>query len=121
MFRRTHLKRVSSTEFLAHKGSEAIYTQLGVKDMYRLPGVSDFDATHYYHHPDRYESIFQPYTQTAHIMPNGIYWDKRIPVFFTKEEMKRDNFTMVMRKAPVIYSGDCSANSQIYLAEKYYP
>ncbi len=88
------IKRVSSTEFLAHKGSEAIYTQLGVKDMYLLPGVSDFDATHYYQHPDRYESIFQPYTQTANIMLNGIYWDKRIPVFFTKEDMKRDNFTI---------------------------
>ncbi|MDJ0572261.1 MAG: hypothetical protein QNJ53_24900, partial [Pleurocapsa sp. MO_192.B19] len=62
------------------------------KDMYRKSGEASFDETHYYQHPEQYESIFKPYTHTANIMLNGIYWDRRIPVFFSKEDMKRKDF-----------------------------
>ncbi|MDJ0593840.1 MAG: NAD(P)-dependent oxidoreductase [Pleurocapsa sp. MO_226.B13] len=88
------IKRVSPQAFLEHNFKEPVYTQLTVKDMYRKAGSASFDETHYYQHPEQYESIFEPYTHTANIMLNGIYWDKRIPVFFTKEDMKRKDFTI---------------------------
>ncbi len=88
------IKRVSPQAFLEHNFKEPVYTQLTVKDMYRKAGEASFDETHYYQHPEQYESIFEPYTHTANIMLNGIYWDKRIPVFFTKEDMKRKDFTI---------------------------
>ncbi len=88
------IKRISPQAFLEKNFLEPVYTQLTVKEMYRLRGETAFNATHYYQHPEQYESIFEPYTHQANIMLNGIYWDKRIPVFFTKEDMKRKDFTL---------------------------
>lgn len=88
------IKRISPQAFLDEKFNEPVYTQLGVKDMYRKEGSPSFDESHYYQHPEQYISIFDPYTHTANIMVNGIYWDKRIPVFFSKEDMKRKDFTI---------------------------
>ncbi len=88
------IKRVSPQAFISQNLEEPVYTQLTVKDMYRKQGEASFDETHYYQHPSQYESIFEPYTHTANIMLNGIYWDRRIPVFFSKEDMKRKDFTI---------------------------
>ncbi len=62
--------------------------------MYRLEGKQNFDESHYYQHPEQYVSNFEPYTHAANIMLNGIYWDKRIPAFFSKQDMKRKDFTI---------------------------
>ena len=88
------IKRISPQAFLQENFNEPVYTQLKVKDMYRKEGETSFDESHYYQHPEQYISIFEPYSRTANIMLNGIYWDKRIPVFFTKEDMKRKDFTI---------------------------
>ncbi|MEM9924439.1 MAG: NAD(P)-dependent oxidoreductase, partial [Cyanobacteria bacterium P01_D01_bin.50] len=88
------IKRISPQAFLKHNFSEPVYTQLAVKDMYRKEGEKYFDENHYYQHPEQYISCFAPYTHTANIMLNGIYWDKRIPVFFLQEDMKRSDFTI---------------------------
>ncbi len=88
------IKRISPQAFVSQNFNEPVYTQLGVKQMYRKGGETSFNATDYYQHPEQYVSIFQPYTHTADIMLNGIYWDRRIPVFFTKEDMKHKDFTI---------------------------
>ena len=88
------IKRVSPQEFLEKNFNEPIYTQLGVKDMYCKEGEPSFDDNHYYQYPEQYVSCFKPYTHTANIMLNGIYWDRRIPVFFSKEDMKHKDFTI---------------------------
>ncbi len=89
-----NIKRISPQAFLEQNFSEPVYTQLAVKDMYRLEGKQNFDESHYYQHPEQYISNFEPYTHAANIMLNGIYWDKRIPAFFSKEDMKRKDFTI---------------------------
>ncbi|MGK7950046.1 MAG: NAD(P)-dependent oxidoreductase [Xenococcaceae cyanobacterium] len=89
-----NIKRVSPQVFLEKNLEEPVYTQLTVKEMYRKEGQASFDETHYYQHPEQYVSSFEPYTHTANIMLNGIYWDRRIPVFFSKEDMKRKDFTI---------------------------
>ena len=88
------IKRISPKEFLEKNFNEPVYTQLGVKEMYRKEGENFFDETHYYQHPEQYVSCFEPYTRVANIMLNGIYWDKRIPTFFSKEDMKHKDFTI---------------------------
>jgi hypothetical protein len=88
------IKRISPQAFLEQNFDEAVYTQLAVKDMYRKEGEVVFDENHYYQHPEEYVSNFEPLTHTANIMLNGIYWDKRIPAFFSKEDMKRSDFTI---------------------------
>ncbi len=89
-----NIKLVSPQAFLEKNIEESVYTQLTVKDMYRKSGETSFNETHYYQHPEQYKSIFEPYTHTANIMLNGIYWDRRIPVFFTSEDMKQKDFTI---------------------------
>lgn len=89
-----NIKRISPQAFLEKNLEEPVYTQLTVKEMYRKEGQATFDEAHYYQHPEQYVSSFEPYTHTANIMLNGIYWDRRIPVFFSKEDMKRKNFTI---------------------------
>ncbi|MEM8723816.1 MAG: NAD(P)-dependent oxidoreductase [Cyanobacteria bacterium P01_G01_bin.39] len=88
------IKRISPQEFMAHNFNQPVYTQLAVQEMYHKQGTTSFDKTHYYQHPEQYESIFAPYSQTANIMLNGIYWDRRIPVFFSTEDMKHEDFTI---------------------------
>jgi alanine dehydrogenase len=88
------IKRISPQAFLEQNFDEAVYTQLAVKDMYRKQGEAVFDENNYYQHPEQYVSNFEPLTHTANIMLNGIYWDKRIPAFFSKEDMKRSDFTI---------------------------
>ncbi|MGB5596373.1 MAG: alanine dehydrogenase, partial [Crocosphaera sp.] len=61
-------------------------------DMYSKQGETIFNESHYYEHPEEYDSIFEPYTKVSDIMINGIYWEKKVPVFFTKEDMKKDDF-----------------------------
>ena len=88
------IKRISPQAFLEQNFDQPVYTQLAVKDMYRLEGKQNFDESHYYQHPEQYVSNFDPYTHNANIMLNGIYWDKRIPAFFSQEDMKRKDFTI---------------------------
>ena len=88
------IKRIAPQAFRSRNFNEPVYTQLTVKEMYRQKGETTFDTIHYYQHPEQYESIFEPYTHKANVMLNGIYWDRRIPVFFSKEDMKREDFTI---------------------------
>jgi saccharopine dehydrogenase (NAD+, L-lysine forming) len=88
------IKRISPQAFLETTFNEPVYTQLTVNHMYCQEGKSSFDANHYYQHPEQYVSIFAPYTHIANIMLNGIYWDRRVPVFFTKADMKHKDFTI---------------------------
>ncbi|MGB5772901.1 MAG: NAD(P)-dependent oxidoreductase [Crocosphaera sp.] len=87
-----NIKQVSPQDFLNQEFSAPIYTQLSVKDMYSKQGETIFNESHYYEHPEEYDSIFEPYTKVSDIMINGIYWEKKVPVFFTKEDMKKDDF-----------------------------
>lgn len=88
------IKRVTPQAFLEQDFDEPVYAQLTVKEMYRKAGETSFDETHYYQHPEHYESTFAPYTRIANVMVNGIYWEPRIPVFFTKQDMKGQDFTI---------------------------
>ncbi|MGB3650001.1 MAG: NAD(P)-dependent oxidoreductase [Rivularia sp. (in: cyanobacteria)] len=88
------IKKISPQAFLEQNFDEAVYTQLAVKDMYRKQGEAAFDENNYYQHPEEYVSNFEPFTHTANIMLNGIYWDKRVPAFFSKEDMKHSDFTI---------------------------
>lgn len=87
-----HIKKVSPYNFCYNEFDEIVYTQLGSGDMYHREGAEKFDRDDYHAHPELYKSNFYPFTRSADVMLNGIYWDKRIPVFFTKEQMKEKDF-----------------------------
>ena len=51
-----------------------------------------FDFNHFVKKPEEYESDFLRFTKVTDILIAGHYWDPASPVFFTKEDMKRDDF-----------------------------
>ncbi len=88
------LKKVKPVDFLFNQYDEAVFTQLDCVDYAAKKDGSDFDLNDFFKNPNQYKSIFQPYTQVADIMVNGIYWDNQAPAFFTKEEMADSDFTI---------------------------
>ncbi len=87
-----HVRRVSAHQFCYNQFEEPVYTQLASADMYHREGHETFDTSDYHLHPQLYQSAFYPFTKAAEIMINGIYWDQRIPVFFTAGQMKEKDF-----------------------------
>jgi saccharopine dehydrogenase (NAD+, L-lysine-forming) len=86
------IKKVSAYNFCYNEFDEAVYAQLASGDMYYREGFDKFNADDYHAQPEAYKSNFYPFTKTADVMINGIYWDHRIPVFFTPEQMKEPDF-----------------------------
>ena len=62
--------------------------------MYYKDGQEEFDSAHYHAHPEEYKSTFYPFSKAADAFINGIYWDKRIPVFFDEEHMREKDFNI---------------------------
>ena len=87
-----HIKKVSPYNFCYNEFDEAVYTQLSSGDMYHKEGAEKFDRDDFHKHPEQYKSNFYPFTKSAEIFINGVYWDKRIPVFFSAEQMKEKDF-----------------------------
>jgi alanine dehydrogenase len=88
------IREVSPQAFLEKKFEEAVFTQLRCRDYVARKDDSPFDKKDFYNNPKAYTSIFQPYTQAADLMINGIYWDNDAPAFFTKEDMKEPSFNL---------------------------
>ena len=86
------IRKVTPRDFLYRHFDELVYTQLSSQDMYYKQGQETFDATDYHAHPSAYSSAFYPFTKAADVMINGIYWDKRIPVFFSREQAMESDF-----------------------------
>ncbi|MEL4898393.1 NAD(P)-dependent oxidoreductase [Crocosphaera sp. Alani8] len=86
------IKQVSPKDFLKQEFSHPVYTKLSVNNMYSRKDNRVFDESNYYECPKKYNSIFTPYTQVSDIMINGIYWEKGVPAFFSKEDTKKDDF-----------------------------
>lgn len=86
------IRRVSPEEFLAAEFSEAVFTQLDCLHYAARKDGGPFTKEEFYRHPEQFNSAFQPYYQTAGLMINGIFWNKKAPAFFTREEMCRPDF-----------------------------
>lgn len=88
------IKEVNSHAFLKVDYDEAVYTQLDCQNYVKRKDGEAFEKQNFYKNPTEYQSVFAPYAQQADIMINGIYWDNSAPAFFTKEEMRSDDFNI---------------------------
>jgi len=118
------IKKVAPYNFCYNEFDEPVYTQLSSADLYYKDGEDKFDAADYHAHPDRYKSAFYPFTKAADVMINGIYWDKRIPVFFSKQQMKEPDFRIkTISDITCDIAPDSSIPSTLYassIADPYY-
>lgn len=88
------IRKVDPHSFVYKEFNEVVYTQLSSKDMYYRDGDETFNSGHYHAHPEQYKSCFYPFTKAADVFINGIYWDERIPVFFTQQQMCEKDFSI---------------------------
>lgn len=87
---------------------EAVFVQLTSKDLYKHKVNGNYDREDFYAHPEDYESKFLAYTKVTDLMINGMYWEDRIPRFFSKEDMQSRDF-----KIRVIADISCDINGSV--------
>ena len=102
------IKEVSPKEFLQNSYDEAVYVMLDIEELYRHKENNDFDRRHFYQQPNEYNCIFEPYTKVTDYMINGIYWNPKAPIFFSKADMRAADF-----KIKVIADITCDINGSI--------
>lgn len=87
------IKKVSPLAFVTQVFDRAVYTQ--IHSFYyakRKDGLTFDDVHDFYNNPSEYESDFSHFLPHADIFINGIYWDNNAPAFFTKEQMRSEDF-----------------------------
>ena len=84
--------KVKPKDFLNETYDHGVYTQLVCNNYAQRKDGSAFQKQDFYDHPEWFESKFAPFTKASDLMINGIYWDNNAPVFFTKEEMRKEDF-----------------------------
>ncbi|MCC6279964.1 MAG: alanine dehydrogenase [Saprospiraceae bacterium] len=89
------IRQVSPRDFLHHDYNVPVFTQLFAQDyVQHRSGPKIFDKAHFYAHGDEYISRFAPFAHRADIFINGIFYDKKAPMFFTAAEMADARFTI---------------------------
>lgn len=88
------IPQISPKVFLQKEFDHAVFTQLDCHHYVQRKNGADFNLHHFFKEPDQYKSIFAPYTKSADLMINGIYWDNKAPAFFTKQEMAAPSFKL---------------------------
>jgi alanine dehydrogenase len=86
------IRQVSPQEFLENDFSEAVFTQIAAQDYMAHRDGKVFDKKHFYAHGEEYVSTFAAYYRRSDIFINGIFYDKKAPMFFTAGEMQHPDF-----------------------------
>lgn len=61
------------------------------KDMVKpINSSNKFNLQEYYHHPEKYQSIFEKFVPDLSVLMNCIYWDSRYPRLITKNLIKEN-------------------------------
>ena len=100
--------QVSPDDFLNRDFDVPVFSQIGPQHYTRNKNGHSFNFRHFIENPVEYESAFLPYTRVTDILITGHYWDPRSPHFFSKEDMKRDDF-----RISVIADISCDTNGPI--------
>ncbi len=87
-----NLKFVNPGEFIRNRFNVAVVCEVSSKDYFVHKNGNHFNVNHFHKHPEEYTSSFLPYTKVTDLLITGHFWDPRSSAFFTKGEMKRDDF-----------------------------
>ena len=83
---------VEPDEFLERRFAYPVFTQLKGAALYEHKKERTYHRDQFHLHPQDYRCKFLPFSQTADILMNGIYWDKQMPRLFEWEDMAHDDF-----------------------------
>ncbi len=102
------LKSVSPEEVLVNYYDEPVFCQLHGDHYYHRKDNGRFDMKEMVEHPERYFSVFAPYTKVADVYISCHFWDPKGDVFFTREDMVASDFKM-----KVIADITCDINGSV--------
>ncbi|MDZ4756659.1 MAG: NAD(P)-dependent oxidoreductase [Bacteroidota bacterium] len=94
LFQKLNLREVTPRAYLQEQFDEPIYVHLRSEHYYEHKDSRPWDKSDFYHNPEDYKGTFKPYTQVTDLLVNGILWKPGVPPFFTRAEMKEDNFNI---------------------------
>jgi len=100
--------QVSPDDYLKREFDVPVFCQILPEHYVRHKNGKSFSFSHFTKYPQEYESTFLPYTAVTDILITGHYWDPRSPVFFTREDMKRNEF-----RISIIADISCDINGPI--------
>jgi alanine dehydrogenase len=85
---------VEPNEFLEKRFSYPVYVHLKGQDLYKHHETGLYNRDHFHTYPQEYVCNFLPYTKTADILLNGIYWEEHIPRLFSKSDVQANDFSI---------------------------
>jgi alanine dehydrogenase len=88
------VQQVEPDEFISRKYTYPVYVHLKGADLYLHKTKNSYERSDFHAHPENYRCLFNTYLQHAHILMNGIYWEKGIPPLFTLDDLKEDDYTL---------------------------
>lgn len=102
------IREVTPREFIEETYQVPVYVHLVTEDFYAQKDGALWDKSDFYHNPENYVSTFKQYTKHCDLMLNAIFWNERIPRFFSLEDMKSRDF-----KIKVIADISCDINGSV--------
>jgi len=88
------INKTDAATFISQSFGKPVFVQLKSEDYLRRKDGNKFNREHFHSFPSEYSAYFAPFIEKADIFINGIYWNFEAPVFFTKEEMMKDSFSI---------------------------
>lgn len=88
------IQSVEPEDFLRHTYEYPVYTLLKGASLYEHKDTGTYAREDFHKHPDQYTCKFLPFTRTADILMNGIYWDQHIPRLFEKEDVHHPQYKL---------------------------
>jgi saccharopine dehydrogenase (NAD+, L-lysine-forming) len=89
-----NLVHVTPEDFLTRQFHVPVVCQINPGHYVRHKKGNPYSFSDFVKNPVDYESAFLPYTKVTDILITGHFWDPRAPLFFTIEEMKKEDFRM---------------------------
>ena len=102
------IKEINSQEFLFQQFEEPVFVVVSSSDYLRRKSDGGFDQTHFYAHPEDYESHFLSFAGVGELLIAAAYWDPKAPRLFELEAIKSSNFSI-----SVIADITCDLNGSI--------
>lgn len=86
------IHEVENDEYLRRRFSYPVYTQVKGAELYGHKITGSYNRLDFHEHPEQYTCRFLPYAAQTDILMNGVYWDKKVPRLFEKEEASSEEF-----------------------------
>ena len=111
------IKQIRIEEYLHDDvQSSATFVNLEPDDLFVRKDGEPFDAQYFYRNHEEHLLPFEKYYQKTDLLINGIYWSNEMPIYFTKEEIARDDF-----KISVIADITCDVEGSIPITYRATP